>query len=933
MNTRISFLILSMVLWFNASTQQFGGFPPSTRWQQINTDTTRIIFAAPVREDAQRIASIIHQEAKKTGNPIGNKLRKVNIVLHHQTTLANGYVALGPFRSEYYLVPGSNLFQFGNLPWYEQLAVHEYRHVQQYSNFRNGLTNVFYVFAGEEGQALANSISVPDWFFEGDAVYAETALTTQGRGRTPYFFNAFKSLWTEGRDYSWAKLRNGSLKDFVPNHYDLGYLLVNYGYQKYGTDFWQKVTRDASSFKGLFYPLQSAIKHYAGVDYKTFRAEALNYYKKSVPQQTTTKRETVTNYYFPLIIGQDSLLYVKNSYKTLPSFYLQDKSGEHRIKQKNISAEDWFSYRNGLIAYTAYSTHPRWSLKNYSDIILLNLNGDERRLTKHEKYFTPDISPSGTKIAAVHINDTLETALHILDAQTGAVLQTMAAPEDVFYFHPRFIDEDNLLIGYRLPNATVSFHRLNLRTGNAEEILAPTAAVLGYPFISNGTIYFSSSVNGNDDIYSLDMISKKLIQLTNGQTGNYYANVSGDSLVWSHFTVNGLRIQKAALPSLNGKETSTAIFSQLKLPFAIASTTVGGNILRTPEKRFGVKRYSQTFNLFNFHSWRPYYEDPEASFTVYSDNVLNTFSNALYYKYNINESSHAIGMNAAYGGLFPVLISGVQYTFDRHLRSIVGGSTTPARIISYRLNELEPYIGFYVPLNFTRGKMYKSLTFGSSFVFNKKNATGTYKDSLRFEKIVYLSHTINWAHQLPKAVQQIYPKFGYAFSLNHKDQLDGRGYQFLGSGNLYLPTVFKTHSIVLSGSFQQVDTSIVLFTNRFANARGYDDYYFSRMWRGSANYHLPLVYPDWGFANIFYLMRICGNAFYDFSRVYSNDKLRSHDFRSVGGELFFETKWWNQLPITVGLRLSHLLDNDITTSKPKGSNVFEIVLPVSIIPR
>ena len=63
--------------------------------------------------------------ARQTGNPIGSKIRKINIVLHHQTTLANGYVALGPFRSEYYLVPGSNLFEFGNLPWYEQLAVHE----------------------------------------------------------------------------------------------------------------------------------------------------------------------------------------------------------------------------------------------------------------------------------------------------------------------------------------------------------------------------------------------------------------------------------------------------------------------------------------------------------------------------------------------------------------------------------------------------------------------------------------------------------------------------------------------------------------------------------------------------------------------------------------------------------------------------------------
>lgn len=70
------------------------------------------------------------------------------------------------------------------------------------------------------------------------------------------------------------KLRNGSFKDFVPNHYDLGYLLVNYGRMKYGTEFWTNVTRDASSFKNLFYPFQKAVKKYSGIKFRTFYEEA-----------------------------------------------------------------------------------------------------------------------------------------------------------------------------------------------------------------------------------------------------------------------------------------------------------------------------------------------------------------------------------------------------------------------------------------------------------------------------------------------------------------------------------------------------------------------------------------------------------------------------------------------------------------------------------
>src|SRR5215203_1092822 len=105
----------------------------------------------------------------------------------------------------------------------------------------------------------------------------ETNLTMQGRGRMPFFHNAFRSLWQADKKYSWMKLRNGSFKDFVPTHYPLGYLLVAYGREKYGDEFWKNVTQDAAAFKGLFYPFQKAIKKYSGKSYVQFRTDALNY--------------------------------------------------------------------------------------------------------------------------------------------------------------------------------------------------------------------------------------------------------------------------------------------------------------------------------------------------------------------------------------------------------------------------------------------------------------------------------------------------------------------------------------------------------------------------------------------------------------------------------------------------------------------------------
>ncbi|MEI9946397.1 MAG: hypothetical protein WDN26_19525 [Chitinophagaceae bacterium] len=132
-------------------------------------------------------------------NNLGDRLKKINIVLQSQTTISNGYVGLGPYRSEFYLNPQLDNFRMGSLSQPDQLAMHEYRHVQQFNNFHNGLSSVMKTLFGEEGYALAINASVPDWFFEGDAVFNETGLSKQGRGRLPFFMNAYPAVWRANR--------------------------------------------------------------------------------------------------------------------------------------------------------------------------------------------------------------------------------------------------------------------------------------------------------------------------------------------------------------------------------------------------------------------------------------------------------------------------------------------------------------------------------------------------------------------------------------------------------------------------------------------------------------------------------------------------------------------------------------------------------------
>jgi len=308
---------------FTVKAQNFGGNPSAIKWYQINTAGSRVIFPKGLDSQANRITNVMQLMGDSTALTIGGKQRKWNIILQNQTTIPNAYVRLAPVMSELYMTPAQNNFSTGSIRWDDNLIIHENRHIQQFSNFNKGLTRVFSFFLGQEGQLLANGITVPDYFFEGDAVWQETLVSAQGRGRMPSFYNGFKSLWLENKKYSWMKLRNGSYTDFTPDHYALGYLLTAYGYEKYGSDIWNKVTNDAVRFRGVFYPFNRAVERYTGKSYRLFRQDALQYFHAKSLQQNKTaateftflsneQKNNVVEYSFPNYISDDSILVSKN---------------------------------------------------------------------------------------------------------------------------------------------------------------------------------------------------------------------------------------------------------------------------------------------------------------------------------------------------------------------------------------------------------------------------------------------------------------------------------------------------------------------------------------------------------------------------------------------------------------------------------------------
>lgn len=905
----------------DAAAQRFGGNPPSVRWNQINTDTFRVIFPRGLEQQAAEVSTLISRVAPLSYRSIGSTVRKINIVLQNQTLISNGYVGLGPYRSEFFLTPRQNSFELGSLPWNKSLALHEYRHVKQYSNFRKGLSKFFYYIFGEQGQALANSAAVPDWFFEGDAVYQETIFSSQGRGRIPYFFNPYRSLWASGKNYSWMKLRNGSYRDFVPDHYRLGYMLVAYGREKYGTDIWKNISSDAAAYKGLLYPWQKAVKKYTGQSYQQFRTAAMNSFQSAKPEATDTASSYARRFKhfnadeeFPQWIDDSTTIFVKSSFKKIPAFVTRDlNGGERKIIYKDISFDNYFSYGHQKVVYSAFRNDPRWGWRNYAVIRMLDVNSGERKtLTHRTKYLSPAISEDGKRIVAVDNNVNGRQELHVLDAANGKLISKLPNTEKLIFTYPKFFGTDRVVSAVRDKAGRMSLVLFSIADGSYRKLTPFVDEAIGFPVVNGDTISFTMSYKGHEHLFAVidDKIFLFKPHYENNTTGNYHLAVRGDRYAWSMFTAAGFH----ALTG-NGKLERIALEAAVERP--------GDLIADTSTAHPSVKAYSKNHRLFNFHSWRPYISDPEYTYSLTGENILNTFQTELYFTYNRNERFKETGASFAYGGLFPVLRAGASFILDRSF-------TDSAQIINW--NELSANIGTSVPLSFTSGIFTQSMNFSASLNSRQVYYTGAAKSRFTDKQFNFSDLSFSFANQRSAAQQDIYPRIAQSFIIRHRAILNKYTAHQLGmSAALYFPGFFQGHSFVVQGAYQSRDTlQQYNFSNNFSLPRGYPDLNFPRMWRAGANYHFPITYPDAGFGNIVYLMRVRGNGFYDYGRIKSLRTGKEFIFRSTGLELYFDTKWWNQLPVSFGIRYSRLLDAALTGSSP---NQWEFVLPLTLLSR
>jgi hypothetical protein len=517
-------LIIFCIINKPVSAQIFGGNRPSTQWHQLKTDSLRIIFSKEMEGQAKDILKSAHWFLQHE-NKLGNRFKPLDIILQNTTTIANGYVGLAPRRSEFFMMPELSNIELTSIPWHLQLSVHEIRHLSQFNNFNKGISRWMGVFLGEQGQALGMNAMIPDWFWEGDAIMQETQMTGQGRGRLPFFFNGYRSLWLGNKNYSFQKLRNGSLRHYVPDHYQLGYLLVQHGENLYGKQFWRKVTDRALRIQSPVYSFQQSVKKESSIRYRAFVKDAFQYYKDSFQLTgmnhaeqgliTHYEHNNVISYEYPYEMEDGSVLALRTSYRNIPQWVIVYPNGNtQKLRVKDISQQSYYSYRNGLVAYTAYETHPRWGWENYSVIKMWDMNADSvTTLTHKTRLFQPDISVDKKSIVAVHSGTGMKSSLAVIDIQNRAI-RYLDNPSHFTFTYPRFTGNgESVIAAVRNSTGEMGIVEIHLNSASTDTLLRFQNIPIAYLYVNKEKVFFSAPDRDRDALFMLNRDTRELVRL------------------------------------------------------------------------------------------------------------------------------------------------------------------------------------------------------------------------------------------------------------------------------------------------------------------------------------------------------------------------------------------------------------------------------------
>ncbi len=641
--------------------------PASIRWSQLRTPHFRIIYPHGFDSTARYTANLLQTSYEPVSQTLGRKPRRLSVILQNQTTISNGFVTLFPRRSEFFTTPPQDATLSGVNNWLGLLSVHEFRHVVQYDKMLTGITKGAYWLFGNNALGVI-SLTVPSWFWEGDAVGTETALTAGGRGRIPRFDLEFRTRLLTGREFSYSKAYCRSYRDYVPNHYVLGYFLTSHLRRHHEGDAWGKILTRHYNFPFEPFSFSGAIRKETGLKverlyYETTK-ELTGLWRNQLSQLNETpatllpvvRNRVMTNYEFPQYLDNETIVCRKSGIADVETYVLLKKSEVRSqrsdggfgvskdtiLKNQNSTgigsekklftpgivefnshasnpSNGMLSVADGKIIWAEHEFDPRWSVRDYSVVKIYDIAAKKlHRITHKSKLFAPSLSPDGKTIVAVEFTPDNRSKLQLLNAQTGAVTQAdqteliqaaVSAAPDILFQMPRFSADGNKIVSVVLNSEGKQIFVFDLTQPQVQIRSFPFGDEnVSHPVMYGDYIYYNSPFTGIDNIYAIHVPTGKKYQVTSRKFGAYNAALSpnGNELAFNDFTPDGFRV--ATMPNNPSIWKPLAELPNRTVAYYRPLLLQEGekNLLKLAgNQSYTVKPYRRFANLINPYSWGP----------------------------------------------------------------------------------------------------------------------------------------------------------------------------------------------------------------------------------------------------------------------------------------------------------------------------------------
>ncbi|NOS55495.1 MAG: hypothetical protein HOP37_04480 [Cyclobacteriaceae bacterium] len=951
--------------------------PPSLKWYQLNTKHFRVLYPTGFDAQAQRMANTLEHIHEPESRTMGGRAKKISVILQNQSSVSNGFVSITPRRSEFYGMPSQNYNFLGNNDWLDLLATHEYRHIVQYQHATRGVNKGIYYLFGANGLSLMSYVTVPQWFWEGDAVATETAFTNSGRGRIPYFDLVLRTNLLENRNFSYDKQYLRSYKHNIPDHYKLGFHMVSYLRKKTNNaEVWENITRRAWSvpFPSAF---SSAIKKETGLSVKQLYNEmAIDLKKQWQAQLDTTTltpfakvneriNDVYTDYRFPQELEDGSVLVQKSGIGDIETLIVYKNGRAKRIFTQGIVNETgMLSATNSRVVWNEFRYDPRWRVKTFSAIVGFDLGSQTKTVIASKgRYAGAALSPSGYQVATVETTTDYQTKLVVLDYFSGKEIKRFENSTNDFISMPRFSESGKEIVALKTNRTGKAIVQFSLETGEEKNLTDFSDENVGHPVSKGNFILYNSPISGIDNIYALDVSTGDRFQITSSKYGAYNPSVSrdGNTIFYNEQGRNGLDIAKIAFEPSTWKKWIKQPQPSTFFQHLVDQEGVPNLLSNIPTEKFAVKKYSRLRGLINPYTWGSYLSNDLTNIYagITSKDLLGTTTVNAGYVYDIDEKSGLWKAGVSYQGFYPIIDAQI-FTGTREINTGVFGF---GRDVKFSWSETGFLGGFRLPLLLTRSKYFSEINISNSIgvtqvaSFNNQVSqngtiisTGTSRfvpanDSLFFGfnerigngQLISNQFLFSYSRSMKTSRKDFNPKF--AQLLTFENYTTPFGGDFRGSltairGAIYFPGLLKHHSVYFRGayqtSFNSIDLNVYQFRNRIFKPRGYSYPRDNEFYMFSANYALPLICPDVSIGPVLNIQRIKANLFLDggtgkgrsyFYQPLNNNTTRiffsdaSANYLSFGAELTFDFNVLRLLPrLELGVRATYVTANRFNNS-------------------